>query len=240
MIDIHCHILHGIDDGADSMAESVAMARIAYEDGVRDIIATPHFNSLWRNEAGLVRRKTAELQRKLDQAGIAVTIHPGNEVRLENKAAFMRDTEQGAYCYLDDAGRFVLLEQRWAEYDPDTPELVAWLLARGTTPIVPHPERHQFFRERPELVERIAAAGAWLQVSADSLTGRSGDDVQRFANWLVDRDLAHTLATDAHNVNRKPNLSEGFRRVRERAGQERADQIARRMAGILQRPSAAD
>lgn len=233
MIDIHCHILHGIDDGADSMAESVAMARVAYEDGIRDIIATPHFSSSYHNGRSIVRRKVNELQRTLDREGIAVMIHPGNEVRLESKSSFIREAENGEFCYLDEAERFILLEQRWAEYEPETPDVVAWLLARGTTPIVPHPERHYFLRDEPALVEALIAAGAWMQVSADSLIGKNGPEAQRFADWLVDRDYAHTLATDAHNVNRKPNLSAGFRYVRERAGEARAEQIIRRMNAIL-------
>jgi protein-tyrosine phosphatase len=240
MIDIHCHILPGVDDGAHNLEESVAMARLAHEDGIRHIIATPHFNCNYYNPIKAVRTKVKELQRVLDTRGIPVSIHPGNEVRLENTEDFYRDLEKGEFGTLDAAGKFLLLEQRFTEYQPDTLEVVTWLHEQGIRVILPHPERHYFFRDQPRMLEKLIAAGVWTQVSADSLIGRNNEEVRRFADWLVDRDFAHTLATDAHNVHRKPNLSEGFRIVRQRAGEGRVDEILARMDTILPDLNAAD
>lgn len=233
MIDIHCHILCDLDDGAEHMLESVEMARIAYEDGIRHIIATPHFTLAYRNTASRVQRKVRELQQELDRLGIEVTIHPGNEVRLESKAFLYDQAKSGTFSYLDPAHHYVLLEQRWSDYNPETIEVVKWFLQRRTRPILPHPERHSFFRKQPELIEQLIQAGVWTQVTADSLNGRNGEEVRRFAEWLLANDYVHTIATDAHNVRRKPNLSSGYEAVRRLAGEERAEQIKARCQQIL-------
>ena len=113
----------------------------------------------------------------------------------------------------------MLLEQRWTEYDVETPEIVAWLLARGITPIIPHPERHIFFRNQPELLTQLVEAGAWTQVSVDSLLGNNNQDALEFANRLIDANQVHTLATDAHNINRKPSLAIGYDYISRSCGQ---------------------
>ncbi len=233
MIDIHCHILCDLDDGAGDLQESVKMARIAYEDGIRHIIATPHFTLAYRNTADRVQRKVLELQQELDRLGIGVKIHPGNEVRLESKSFLYEHAKSEQFSYLDPAQQYVLLEQRWSDYNPDTIEVAKWLMKRHTRPILPHPERHTFFRKQPELIEQLIQAGVWTQVTADSLNGNNGEEVRRFAEWLLAQDYIHTLATDAHNVRRKPNLSSGYEAVRKLAGIQRAEQIMQRTEQIL-------
>lgn len=233
MIDIHCHILPGVDDGSESLEESLAMARQAVQDGIRHIVVTPHFNDKFRVERSEVLAATAALQNELDRVGIGIRLHPGSEVRLEDANRFEEDLRQGAFCFLNDNGRHLLLEQRWHSYHPQTPEVVRRLITRGIIPIVPHPERHFFFREEAGLLEELLAAGAWTQVSVDSLLGANGPEARDFARLLLDRNQAHTLATDAHNVTRKPNLSEGFRIVREGWGNARAEEIRLRLEGIL-------
>jgi protein-tyrosine phosphatase len=127
----------------------------------------------------------------------------------------------------------VLLEQRWSEYNEDTPDVIRWFTNRGVTPIIPHPERHTFFRSEPKHLEECIEAGAWTQVSADSLLGKNTKDAEQFAIWLLEQDYVHTLATDAHNTNRKPNLSEGFAKVVQWSGAKRADEIMERLSRIL-------
>jgi protein-tyrosine phosphatase len=233
MIDIHCHILHGIDDGAYDLDESLAMARHAYHDGIRHIIATPHLNIHYNNTRAHVQNKTAILQKVFDQHNIQIKLHPGNEVQLKDKLTFYRQVEQNEFCFLGPDSRYVLLEQRWTDYDPETPEIVAWLLARGIIPIIPHPERHIFFRKQPELITNLVEAGAWTQVSVDSLLGNNNQEAQEYANRLIDANHVHTLATDAHNINRKPALAIGYTYIGDRAGKARADEINARSYGII-------
>jgi protein-tyrosine phosphatase len=234
MIDIHCHILPGVDDGAHDLAESLAMARHAYEDGIRHIIATPHLNIHYNNTRAHVQNKIEILQKAFDQHGIAITLHPGNEVQLKDKLTFYRQVEKNEFCYLGSSARFVLLEQRWTEYDPDTPEIIAWLLARGVTPIIPHPERHIFFRKQPEIITQLVNAGAWTQVSVDSLRGLNSPEALDYANKLIDANHVHTLATDAHNINRRPTLAIGYTYIRERVNLGRAEEIAARCRRIIE------
>jgi protein-tyrosine phosphatase len=233
MIDIHCHILHGVDDGAYDLAESLTMARHAYQDGIRHIIATPHLNIHYNNTRAYVQNKTAILQKAFDLHNIQIKLHPGCEVQLKDKQTLYRQVEQNEFCFLGPDARYVLLEQRWTDYDPETPEIIAWLLARGITPIIPHPERHIFFRNQPELITQLVEAGAWTQVSVDSLLGNNNQEALEYANRLIDANHVHTLATDAHNTNRKPTLAIGYTYISDRVGKARADEINARCYGII-------
>lgn len=233
MIDIHCHILHGIDDGARDLPESVEMAKIAYRDGARHIIATPHFSEKFLTDKDLVLRRIDELATELNRLGIDLTIHPGNEVRIDSPAFVLEQMKGSRFHYLGQPQKFLLIEQRWTDYEPDTPRIMSILLDKGVTPIIPHPERHFFFREAPELLLALIEAGVWTQVSADSLNGANGPEAKLFAEWLADRDYIHTLASDAHSVERKPNLSEGYAIIRERMGEARAAEILKRAEAII-------
>jgi protein-tyrosine phosphatase len=229
MIDIHCHILSGLDDGASDLQESVAMAKLAYKDGIRHIIATPHFTESIMSRAETRMEKIEELRQALKRARINVAITPGNEVRIES-AEFVYDHEAaGSYHYLTPDKRFILLEQRWSAFNERTEEICRWFLSRGTTPILAHPERHVFFRERPELLHQLLDLGVWTQVTVDSLLGKNGVQAELFGRELVRAGRAHVLATDAHNTKRKPNLSQGIRVVREIAGQEQTKALLERM-----------
>jgi protein-tyrosine phosphatase len=234
MIDIHCHILPGVDDGALDMTMAVGMARLAWEDGIRTVVATPHFNHVFKVDSGTVRRKVAELRAELNRLDIPLTILPGNELRLENSGFIYEAIEQDSFCYLADNKRFVLLEQSWEKYNPETPVVVERLRKQGTKVILPHPERHFFFRQHPQWLDELIGLGVWTQVSVDSLIGNNGAEVQKFALELADKGHAHTLATDAHNLKRKPNLSLGYKLVAERCGEQAAQLIRDRMELIIE------
>ncbi len=232
MIDIHHHILPGVDDGAVDMEMAVAMARLAYDDGIRTIIATPHYNSNWDVHRDRVIEQTEILQKELNRRGIALRLRAGNEVRLENRAFIEHALHEDRICYLDDHKRYVLLEQAWENFYPETASIIERFRQQGTTVIIPHPERHYFFREQPSLLDDLLALGAWTQVSVDSLIGQNGMDAQLYAYSLIDRGFAHTLATDAHNLIRKPNLSTGCDIIEKRAGKEALRVLHDRLAGI--------
>ncbi|NBD27153.1 tyrosine-protein phosphatase [Paenibacillus glycinis] len=233
MIDMHIHILPGVDDGAKNLEESVAMARIAYADGIRDIVVTPHFNGTFLTTADIVHRKVEELQTELDRQGVGIRLHPGNEVRLENRAFFDEHWRKRSFAYLGTPGAYLLFEERWTDYDADTPEIVQRLRDADITPVLAHPERHFFFRENPEPLMRLLELGVWTQVSADSLVGNSGPEAQQFGRWLIEAGLVHTLATDAHNLIRKPNLSAGMAVFEALAGPAERAKLEARMSGIV-------
>ncbi len=233
MVDIHCHILPGIDDGSENILETIEMAKLASLDGTRHIIATPHFNNTFHNSVEVVNKLLPIVQQAIDQAGIDITIHPGNEVRLESKDFVVNHTLTNQYSYLAGNPKFLLLEQSWHNYYAQTLEIIQWFQERGTRIIIPHPERHSFFRNEPQLLVKLIEAGAWTQVSVDSLLGKNSDAAQQLAEWLIQHNYAHTLATDAHNIRRKPNLSLGFDIVERLVGPGRAQKMKARARSIL-------
>lgn len=234
MLDMHCHILSGIDDGARDLKESVKMAKIAYKDGIKHIIATPHFCRSVMSEPAVQYKKIEELRHALRREGIEITITPGNEVRLESSEFIYVHEAAGDYLYLDPNKRFILLEQRWSHYNEQSEEICRWFLSRGTTPIMAHPERHDFFREQPELLVRLIDMGVWTQVTVDSLLGKNGAEAEHFAKMLIRKGQVHVLATDAHSVKRKPNLSQGIRIMQQLAGEEQVQALLTRMEIIRQ------
>jgi protein-tyrosine phosphatase len=235
MIDLHCHILPAVDDGAASMAEALAMARFCAADGITHVAATPHCNPSTRLLRADVLPHVARLNEALADAGIALTVLPGSEIQVTDTELYRRELEAGLYCHLGDGRDFTLLELPWAEArcPPDVPELVRWLRDRGMTPILAHPERHGYLRDDPALLRALVDAGAWLQLTVDSLLGNHGRaplaQVERLLGIYPDA----VLSTDAHNLQRCSGLSAGFARVRERFGEQRERDLRERGERVL-------
>src|SRR5262249_29656368 len=223
MLDLHCHILPGVDDGAASLDEALALARFCVRDGITHVVATPHCHRHCRLLRGDVLPHVARLSSSLSRAGIPLTVLPGSEIQVPDTAVYRREFEAGLYCHLGDGRAFTLLEFNWkgALYPPDAPELVAWLRNKGMTPIVAHPERHSFFAEDPPRLEALVEAGAWLQITVDSLLGNHGPDPQASGERLLRAFPDAVLATDAHNLRRCSGLSAGYAWVQERWGDRR-------------------
>src|SRR5947209_6557394 len=176
MLDLHCHILPGVDDGAASLEEALAMARFCVADGITHVVATPHCHRHCRLLRADVLPHVTRLKEELARAQIPLTVLPGSEIQVTDTAAYRRDFEAGLYCHLGDGRAYTLLEFNWSAdlHPPDAAELVVWLRERGTTPIVAHPERHRFFQDDPARLRALVEAGAWLQVTVDSLVGNHG------------------------------------------------------------------
>lgn len=233
MVDIHCHILPELDDGADSLETALAMARCAVADGITTIVATPHYNVHWCVHSGRVRASIAMLRNALHEAGIPLHVLPGNEVRLDEVRDVLHDLDTDAFCTLADKRRYVLLEQPWTAYATHTLDVVAQLQERGIRAIVPHPERHGFLRENVQLVQEMVDGGAWLQVTADSLLGNNGNVVQTAAWDFIDRGWAHVIATDAHNIKRAPALATASRLIAERIGAQQVEDMWKRAEQVI-------
>jgi protein-tyrosine phosphatase len=162
------------------------MARFCVRDGITHVVATPHchrFTHLLRSD---ILPHVTRLNEELTRSRIPLTILPGSEIQLTDSAEYRRDFEAGLYCHLGDGHAFTLLEFPWKEelYPADAPELISWLRTQGMTPIIAHPERHRFF-ELPERLRGLVEAGAWLQVTADSLLGNHGTAPQSFGENLL-------------------------------------------------------
>lgn len=220
MIDIHCHILPGVDDGPLLLKSSLSMAKIAAGDGITTIIATPHTDGIRVNRqtvAALVERLNSELQRH----AIPVRIAPGHEVPY-HLVAELADTHTLA------GSRYVLAELPHTCFPAGALRTVYWLLDRGLVPVIAHPERNTDILFDPDLLRGLVEAGALAQLTADSVTGELGTDIQRCAHYLLEHDLVHFIATDSHSPTfRKPVLRKAHGVAARLIGRQRADQLTR-------------
>jgi protein-tyrosine phosphatase len=237
MLDLHCHILPGVDDGPPTLDEALALARFCAKDGITHVVATPHCHRHTRLLRADVLPHVARFNAELARAGLPLTVLPGSEVQVTDVGEYRREYDAGLYCHLGDDPAFTLLEFSWHArlYPPGAAGLVSWLIQRGTRPVLAHPERHDFFRNDPARLEALVEAGAWLQITVDSLLGNHGPAPRESADELLRRYPDAVLASDAHNTRRCSGLSAGYRLVRERFGPARAADLRARADHILQR-----
>src|SRR5262245_44897047 len=230
MIDLHCHILPQVDDGPQALEESLQMAKFYVADGIRFVVATPHCHRYIHMLRADVVPRVAELNREFEQAELSLTVLPGSEIQVTDSMEYRREFEAGLYCHLGDGHAFTLLEFNWAQeqFPPDAVELIAWIRDRKMTPILAHPERHDFFARSPNLLKSMVDAGAWIQVTVDSLLGNHGPAPQVAGEELLRIYTGAVLATDAHNMGRCSGLSAGYKWVREHFGDERAEDLLKR------------
>lgn len=223
-VDIHCHMLPGLDDGAVNLGVSLAMAEMAVADGIRTVVVTPHqLGNYSRNRGETIRAYAARFQCELRQRGIPLRVLAGADVRIEPD--MISGLQSGDVVSLADLGRHVLLELPHELYMP-LEGLLRGLKAAGIVGVLSHPERNQGILREPHLVEELVDAGCLMQVTAGSLVGSFGPEIQAFSEWLVQEGLVHFLATDAHGTNsRRPLLSRAYDRAVELAGQARADEM---------------
>lgn len=208
-VDIHCHLLPGIDDGARDEPQAVAMAAAAAADGTRTIIATPHqLGSHAAVTARVIRSGVTAVNAAIAAAGIDVVVLPGADVRIEPELpALLR---RGEVVTLADRGVHVLLELPHAVYFPLDP-LLAGLRRQRLTGILSHPERNRGIQAQPDVVAEVIRAGGLVQITAGSLLGDFGDRARSLAEVLVRSRQVHFVASDAHDTSRRPV---GLRRAR--------------------------
>jgi len=220
-VDIHCHLLPGLDDGASDWDEALAMARLAQSEGTRTVIVTPHqLGNYGGNRGQTIRDQSAQLQELLDTHGVDLTILPGADVRIEPD--LVAKIRSGDVLTLADQRRYVLLELPHEVYLP-LERLLAELAAAGIVGILSHPERNQGLLGQPGIVDRLVDAGCLMQITAGSLVGTFGPQVQSFAERLVAQGLVHFVASDAHGVRaRRPLMQRAFQRLVDLAGRQNA------------------
>jgi protein-tyrosine phosphatase len=237
LFDLHCHILPGVDDGAQSLEEALAMARFYVADGVTCVVATPHchrFVHMLRRE---IVPAVGRFNEELRAAAIPLSAIPGSEIQVVDTAEYRNEFERGDFCHLGDGREFTLLEFNWQRelFPPDAGELVRWIRGQGMIPILAHPERHDYFWEDLSRVDELVNAGAWLQVTVDSLIGNHGPAPSQAGRDLLRRHREIVLASDAHNLKRCSGMAAGYQWVREHEGDHRADDLFRRGEWIRSR-----
>jgi protein-tyrosine phosphatase len=218
MIDIHCHILPDIDDGPKTFDESVAMARMAVDDGITGIVATPHLNEVLYNPVEISRR-VFWLRHLLRKEKIPVSVMPGADVSV----LFKPDQIEG---FTINGTRYILIEFPHTHLPRNADEILFQFLVKGYKPIITHPERNPSISNHPDLLTHLLGDNMYVQITAGSLTGNFGKDARRCAEHLLRAGVVDVIATDAHSIgHRKPRLSEGMRAAAEIVGPERARQM---------------
>lgn len=224
MIDLHSHILPGIDDGAKTIEDSLEMARIAVENGTTVIAATPHvIEGEWLPEWSAINRLCAELNSELKRENIALAIVPGAEVAL-NMDILDKIKGPGPYCI--NGGRYMLVELPATHIPQYTDEFFFTLQARGISPILAHPERHPEIAHNPELIVKWVNKGILMQMNGPSLVGKMGDRAMHTSEVLLNSNLVHMIGSDAHSPRtRIPRLTDAEEKAILLVGEELTRQI---------------
>ncbi len=198
MIDLHSHILRGIDDGARSLEDSIEIARAAVADGITAIAGTPHVRDDWPTDAGVMEYRVAELRAELESAGVSLDVRAGGEIAVEwlGKLAVDELRRFG----LGGNPRYLLVETPYYGWPLGLADALFALRAQGITPVLAHPERNAEVQAHPTRLVQLVESGVLVQVTAASVDGRIGKRAQETGLLLVREGLAHLLASDAHHA----------------------------------------
>ncbi|MBB6599034.1 CpsB/CapC family capsule biosynthesis tyrosine phosphatase [Luteimonas sp. MC1825] len=231
MLDLHCHLLPAIDDGAVDLAMSLEMARIAVADGITVTACTPHiYPGMYENKGPDIRAAIVSLQAELDREGIALKLVEGADVHLDQGlAAGIRDGRIPTLA----GSRYLLFEPPHHVAPPRLEDTMFELMAAGYVPVVTHPERLTWVEQHYDTFVRLAGRGVFMQVTSGALTGRFGRRAQYWGERFVGEGHCHILATDAHHPTRRPPLlAEGREAAARLVGAEEAGHM------VVTRPAA--
>lgn len=218
MIDIHCHILPGLDDGPSSLETSLEMAAVAAQDGIKVIIATPHTDGI-RIHSVLVQKSVKHLNTALRDKKIDITIHCGYEI-----PSYLLDNLATAHTLAGSS--YLLVEFPHTHLPADALSTISTAVSRGFHPIIAHPERNPDVLNNPELLRNLTDNGALTQLTAASVVGELGPDILHCSHYLIKNNMVHFIATDSHSPSfRKPVLSKAHKIATKLVGKEQADQL---------------
>ena len=224
MIDLHAHILHNLDDGPETLEESIVMCRIAHRDGIRTIVATPHMlNGVYETNWEAVLSRVRELNEALMKGEILpeLIILPGADVHFNSEILPLY--EKSCFGTINDKGKFMMIELPHREVPARAEDLLFRLLAKGIVPIISHPERNIEIRQNPQRFYHMVRMGCLGQVTAMSLTNGFGSSVKQLSEKLLTHRLIHFIASDAHSIEgRPPVLSAAIKAVGKLVGKGEA------------------
>ncbi len=211
MIDLHSHILPGVDDGPSDLEESLRMARVAVSEGIETIVATPHVSPEYVYDYGSIGRLTEDLNTQLARREIPLAVLPGAEVALSSLSG-LTDHDLHALCL--GSSDYLLLESPYMNAGALLEEALFSLQLRGFRPVLAHPERSPTFQAEPARLATLAARGVLSSITAGSMAGQFGQAVRRLVSRLFEQALVHDVASDSHDPRRRPPaLSAGFERA---------------------------
>jgi protein-tyrosine phosphatase len=217
MIDLHCHILPGIDDGAQSLSDSINMARKAVEQGIHTIVATPHhMNNKFENPKHSIIESVEKLNTILIEEKIQLKVLPGQEVRIHGE--MLEGYKAGEILPVNHTP-YVLVEFSSNHVPRYTEKLFYDLQMNGLIPVIVHPERNQEIIERSDILYQLVKKGALTQVTAASISGDFGKKIKNFSLQLIEANLTHFIASDAHNTTKRTfKMREAFDVIEKKYG----------------------
>jgi len=218
MVDIHTHILPGVDDGAKTIEESLEILEYLYRCGFTDFVLTSHYIQNTKYNVNKEERKNIfqELKKKLPHQDM--NLYLGNEVYLcetildllkKKKIATLNDT------------KYILIELPLTGYLKRLPNILCELTSQGYTPIVAHPERYHFLQKNKQRVKELLEFDCLLQCNLDSITGKYGRKAKKLMKWLLKKDLVQFIATDTHYVEKEKHLKKSLKKLKKTVGKEK-------------------
>lgn len=220
MIDLHCHLLPGVDDGSKSMDISLKLANDAVRDGIDYALLTPHhMNGVYLNHKKAVIQQTQEFQVELDRHKISLKVFPGQEVRINGD--LLTALDQDDILFADEGGRYLMLEFPDDDVPNYTSNIIYELMQRGIIPVVVHPERNTMIMKQPDILYDLLSKGCLSQITAGSYVGIFGHKVQKFSKQLIQSGQAYIFASDVHNLpNRKYEMTNAFVKMNHEFGND--------------------
>lgn len=224
MVDLHHHLLPGLDDGAPDLATTLKMARMAAADGITHVVCTPHANGRYRFDPEHIRGLLAEVREAISDAGIRLMLGSGCDFHLSYDN--VRDALENPRRYTVNGGEYLLIELPDYALPPTLEETFYSLRLAGMTPILTHPERNPTLQQDDARLKNWIRDGMLTQVTASSVMGLMGRSAQKMAERLLANRWVHFIATDAHNIStRPPHMRDAYDQIAGRHGEQYAQKL---------------
>lgn len=233
LIDLHCHMLPGVDDGARDLPFALDMARAAVKENISHILLTPHhMDGDYTNHKIDIINRVNNFQQSIRNAGIPLTVFPGQEVHLTGE--LLRAIDQDDIIFMDEGGRYLLLELPHSGVPEYTQDVIFELRTRGITPVIAHPERNHGFQKTPDKIYDFVKMGCLTQLTSSSYLGIFGKNVEKLTSQIIDADLGFVFSSDAHNFKgRRFVMKEAFEKLEKQKGESVAKRFNENAKAII-------